>query len=171
MFAPGTPAEGSIPVPSLESLPIELPALPVPAVGGVPLPPPAVVGLLPDLPSSIASPGVDLGYTVDFSSVLVGATEAGAALSAAGSDDGIDSSLGTAGPSLFDGSSLAAAPPLAVGTEVATAPAGSVALPTAAVAVHGPGRPWGRAFGLAVLALFIGGSVTAGRRFARQRLE
>ena len=164
LFVPGTPGPGSIPVPSLDSLPVSVPALPVPVVGGVPLPPPAVAALLPDLPPSIASPGVNLGYTVDFSSVLLGASEAGDILAPAGSDEGIGSGLGSIGPSLFQGGDLDAAPPLAVGPEVATAPAGSVALPTAATAVHGPGRPWGRALGFAVLALFIGGGITAGRR-------
>jgi hypothetical protein len=166
MFVPGAPGPGSIPVPSLDSLPIAFPSLPVPVVGGVPLPPPAVVALLPPLPSSIAAP-VDLGYMVDFSSVLVGAAEAEAALAPPGAAD-IGSGGAFTAPTFFNDTGLAAAPPLATTTQGATPD--EVALPTAAAAVHGPGRPWGRALGFLPVALLIGAAITFGRRFLRERL-
>ncbi len=166
MFVPGAPGPGSIPVPSLASLPVEAPALPVPAVGGVPLPPPAVEAALPDLPGSVPAP-ILLGYTVDFSSVLVGATEAGAILAPPGSDESLSPSLVAPGSTFFNGADavLAAAPPLA-----ATTQAGSAVLPTAATTPEGPGKPWGRAWGFLVLAIVVGSGITVGRSALRERL-
>jgi hypothetical protein len=170
VFVPGTPAPPYLPVPSLETLPIALPSLPLPVVGGVPIPPPVLVEQLPPLPKTIAFP-VQLGFMVDISSVLSGAIGPIDAPdeSAAGDlpDAGFTGGEGIGG--FFD-----ASPPLADATNVeATAAApvetGSGARNAIRTASEHDHRPWGRAWGFAVLAILFGAGVTYLRRFLSER--
>ena len=158
MFAPGAPAPGSLPVTSIEDLPIQLPSLPVPAVGGVPIPPPLPAPLdYPELPASIAFPA-DLGFTLEISNVQL--------LSAAATVDG---ALSAVGPPIVGGIDnvtdfgFNAAPPLPGASDLAQTGNSDVATdlvtpPPALASSSGPGKPWGRAWGLLVLALLIGGA-------------
>jgi hypothetical protein len=163
MFLPGVPGPGSLPVPSLDSLPITPPALPVPVVGGVPIPPPLPVPVpIPELPPTVAFP-VQLGYMVDFSSVLLGAAETGAALSPSGPTEIVDN--GSTSNLFFNDTSggLVAAPPIVSTAVVTGGPVGPPNLALKTAGTSSPGRPWGRTWGFLVLALVVGVAGTVAR--------
>jgi hypothetical protein len=171
MFIPGAPPPGSIPIPTLESLPVAIPSLPIPVVGGVPIPPPipALPAPLPpvdypELPASVPAP-VQIGYMIDINSAQIGALPPLASLAATGDFDGGDNGLlgGSGFDSLGGESGLsgtaAVTPPLA--------PSGSTAdaSPPAPLVLTGhAGRPWGRAWGLLLLAGLIGAGGAVVRR-------
>lgn len=162
MFLPGAPPPGSIQVPSLSNLPISLPSLPVPVVGGVPLPPPAVAALLPDLPTSVAFPA-QTGYMIDISSAQLGAipdTGLGALSPLNDTSGGLTSGFDGAG-SVVE-APLSSAPPLASST--APQPAVVEQPLIAAPASTHVDKHWSRLFGLFPLAVLIGAAGTTIRR-------
>jgi hypothetical protein len=164
MFVPGAPPPGSIEIPTIDGLPVTLPSLPVPVVGGVPIPPPLPVDI--PIPESIAFP-VQTGYTIDISNVQLAAL----ADTGLGGLSPVDEVPALAGPDFstpsFDDGSLVT-PPLDASTATApTVPAADDEQALVAVPVSSaPGKPWGRLFALVPLAIVVGAAGAVIRRLA-----